>query len=301
MEDAMSVSTAIVNAAIALLLAPLFEGVVRKVKAVVHSRKGPPVTQVYMDILKLLGKEDLRCTTSTIFRYAPAVAVAAFLVVALLTPMGKGPAVSGDMVTWIYFLTLGAAALVLMAAASGNPFASAGGAREMMMLLSVEPIVVAALITAAIKSNSTQLGDMVAWNAVNGPSVSMVVGGIAFFLALQATLGKLPFDIAEAESEIIDGPLMEQSGPNLALLKIALLVRQVVFCFLLVQVFVPWPVLNPWPLAVLVAIAKVGILFVLAAVVEAVSPRLRIDQAMNYMARVLFVALAALVFAVIGV
>ena len=301
MEDAMSVSTAIVNGAIALLLAPLFEGVVRKVKAVVHSRKGPPVTQTYMDILKLLGKEDLRCTASTIFRYAPAVAVAAFLVVALLTPMGKGPAVAGDMVTWIYFLTLGVAALVLMAAASGNPFASAGGAREMMMMLSVEPIVVASLITAAIKSNSMRLGDMVAWNAANGPTVSMVVGGIAFFLALQATLGKLPFDIAEAESEIIDGPLMEQSGPNLALLKIALLVRQVVYCFLFVQVFVPWPALNPWPLAVLVAIAKVGILFVLAAVVEAVSPRLRIDQAMNCMARVLFVALAALVFAVIGV
>ena len=94
---------------------------------------------------------------------------------------------------------------------------------------------------------------------------------------------------------------MEQSGPNLAVLKIGLLVRQLIYCFLLVQVFVPWPVLNPWPLAVAVALVKVLILFVLAAVVEAVSPRLRIDQAMQYMGKALFVGWTAVAFAVIGV
>ena len=298
----MSASTLIVNGLIALLLAPLFDGVVRKVKAIIHSRKGPPITQVYIDILKLLGKEDLRCTASALFRFAPAVALAAFLVVALLTPMGTPrPGLPGDMVTWIYFLTLGAAAIIVLAAASGNPFAEAGAAREVMMLLSVEPIVVAALITAAIKSGSMQLADMTAWNIAHGPSVSMVSAGIAFFLALQAALGKLPFDIAEAESEIVDGPLIELSGPKLATMKLALLIRQLVYSFLLVQIFIPWPVVSPWPLSVLAALTKVLALFVLAAVIEAVSPRLRMDQAISYMGRVLFVALAALAFAAIGV
>ena len=298
----MSASTLIVNGLIALLLAPLFDGVVRKVKAIIHSRKGPPITQVYIDILKLLGKEDLRCTASALFRFAPAVALAAFLVVALLTPMGMPrPGLPGDMVTWIYFLTLGAAAIIVLAAASGNPFAEAGAAREVMMLLSVEPIVVAALITAAIKSGSMQLADMTAWNIAHGPSVSMVSAGIAFFLALQAALGKLPFDIAEAESEIVGGPLIELSGPKLATMKLALLIRQLVYSFLLVQIFIPWPVVSPWPLSVLAALAKVLALFVLAAVIEAVSPRLRMDQAISYMGRVLFVALAALILAVIGV
>lgn len=299
----MSVSTAIVNGAIVLLLAPLFDGVVRKTKAIIHSRKGPPLTQTYIDVLKLLGKEDLRSTTSLLFRYAPAVVLASFLVVALMTPMGASPGVglAGDMITWVYFLTLGAAALILMAAASASPFAKAGGAREIMMMLSVEPIVVAALVTAAIKSQSLRLTDMAAWNLANGPGVSMLCAAAAFLLALQATLAKLPFDIAEAESEIVDGPLIEQSGPSLALLKLGLLVRQLVYCFLFVQVFLPWPALSPWPLAVVGAVVKVGVLFVLAAVVEAVSPRLRIDQAMNYAGRALFVALAALAFAIIGV
>jgi len=297
----MSATAVIVNGAIALLLAPMFDGVVRKVRAVIHSRKGPPITQTYTDLLKLLGKEDLRCTASTIFRFAPAAALAAFLVTALLTPMGAGPGLSGDMITWIYFLTLGAASIILMASASGNPFAKAGGAREVMLMLTVEPVAVTALITAAVKSSSLRLGDMVTWNLAHGPSVSMVCAGIAFFVALQANLGRIPFDIAEAEQEIMDGPLIEQSGPNLALMKIALLIRQLAYCFLLVQIFVPWPMVGSWPIAVVISLAKVLVLFVLASVIEAVMPRLRIDQAMNYMGRVLFVALASLAFAVIGV
>jgi formate hydrogenlyase subunit 4 len=157
------------------------------------------------------------------------------------------------------------------------------------------------LITAAIKSRSMRLSDMVAWNLSNGPSVSMVSAGIAFFIALQATLGRLPFDIAEAESEIVDGPLVELSGPNLATMKLALLVRQVTYSFVLVQIFLPWPNLSPWPLSVAAALVKVLVLFVLAAVVEAVSPRLRVDQAMGFLGRVLFIALAGLAFATIGV
>jgi formate hydrogenlyase subunit 4 len=299
----MSVGIAILNGAIALIVAPFLDGVMRKVRAIVHSRKGPPLTQTFIDMLKLLGKEDLRSTTSVLFRYAPAVALAAFLVVATLTPMGAKPetGLPGDLITWIYFLTLGAAAIIVMAAASGNPFANAGAAREIMMLLSVEPIVVAALITAAVKSGDLRLAGMSNWYAAAGPSVSMVVAGVALFLALQAVLARLPFDIAEAESEVVDGPLIEQSGPNLALLKLALLVRQIVFTLLFVQIFIPWPRLAPWPLDVVVTLAKVAVLFVLAAVVEAVSPRLRIDQAMNYSGRVLFVALAAIAFAMIGV
>lgn len=297
----MSVVAVLVNGAIALLLAPLFDGVVRKVKAIIHSRKGPPITQTYTDILKLLGKEDLRCTPSLVFRFGPAVVLAAFLVVALLTPMGAGVGLPGDMIVWVYFLTLGAAAIVVVGAASGNPFSQAGGAREIMMMLAVEPIVVAALITAAVKSGSLHLDEMAAWNLTHGPTVSLAAAGIALLLALQANLGKLPFDIPEAESEIIEGPFMEISGPNLATVKLALLIRQLVYCFLFVQLFVPWPAVGAWPLAVLIALAKVLVLFVLVAVVEAVSPRLRIDQALGYMARVLFVSLAALAFAAIGV
>ncbi|MDH7602387.1 MAG: NADH-quinone oxidoreductase subunit H [Armatimonadota bacterium] len=293
----------IVNGIIVLLLAPLYDGVVRKIKAIVHSRQGPPITQVYIDILKLLGKEDLRCTRNLLFRYGPAVAFGAFLVVALQTPMGTQPSTGlrGDMITWMYFQVLGAALITLTAVSTGNPFSEVGSAREMMLMLSVEPIAVAALIAAAVKSSSLRLVDMVNYNLESGPTVSLLCGGLALFLALQQILGRVPFDIAEAETEIIGGPLVEQSGPNLALLKMAMLARQMTYGFLLIQVFVPWPKVGPWPLAVVVALIKVLILFILSGIIESVMPRLRIDQALKYMGRILFVALAALAFAAIGV
>ncbi|MCL6519525.1 MAG: NADH-quinone oxidoreductase subunit H [Armatimonadetes bacterium] len=293
----------LVNVILILLLAPLFEGVMRKLKAVVHSRKGPPITQPYIDIFKLLGKEDLRPNDGLLFRIAPVVALGAFLTVAALTPMGFGPplGVAGDIIVWVYIVSLAAVAIMLGAFASGNPFSYEGASREMMMLLTVEPIVIASLLTAAFKAKSLLISDMVGWNSINGPTVSLIFAGIAFFLALQANLGRLPFDIVEAEQEIVEGPFMEYSGPRLALYKLVFYVRQLVFSFLFVSVFVPWPVVGSNILAFLIGLVKVLILLILVAVIDVVNPRLRIDQLMNYMARVLFVAFAALAFAVIGV
>lgn len=297
----MSIGAGVINGVLALLLAPMFEGVVRKVKAIIHSRQGPPLLQPYIDIMKLFGKEDLRCASSIIFRFAPAGTLAVYLVVALITPMGlPGVGLGGDMITWFFFMILGLVALIIMAASSGNPFAETGAAREIMLLLSVEPIVVAGLITAAMKSGGLQLTDMMAWNLTHGPSISMIFAGIALFLAFQPLLSKMPSEMAEADMETAEGLFMEQSGPNLALIKIALLIRQMVYCFLLVQVFVPWPAIGAWPLSVCASFAKVLIVFVLATVVNVVCPRLRVDQAVSYMGKVLIIALAAIALASFG-
>lgn len=298
-----AVGRAVLNVVLALLLAPLFEGVMRKLKAVVHSRKGPPITQPYRDLLKLLGKESMQPGGGVLFRMAPGLALSALLVAATLTPMGAAPPFgqSGDLIVWIYVLSLAAVAIMLGAFASGNPFAYAGAGREMMMLLSVEPVALVALLTGVVKARTLLMGGIADYQLANGPSMSMAVAGLAFFLALQANIGKLPFDIAEAEQEVAGGPFIEYSGPQLALCKMAFYVRQLIFAFVLVSIFVPWPTITLLPVAILVSLAKVLVVLVIAAVVDSVMPRLRIDQSMAYMGRVLFVALAALAFATIGV
>jgi len=131
--------------------------------------------------------------------------------------------------------------------------------------------------------------------------VSMVFAGAAFFLALQANVGRLPFDIVEAEQEIVGGPMMEFSGPRLALFKMSFYVRQLIFPLILVTIFIPWPAVGSYPLALVATLAKTLVVFVVIGLIDVVNPRLRIDQSMNYMSRVLFVALAALAFASIGV
>ncbi len=297
------VGGAIVNLVLVLLLAPLFDGVMRKLKALIHSRQGPPFTQPYRDLLKLLAKEDLQPVGSVVFRAAPVVSLAALLVAVMLIPIGTNAALGGkgDAIVWIYVMSVAAVALMLGAFASGNPFAYAGAGREMMMMLTAEPIVILALLAGVVKAKTLLLGGLVEWQLANGATVSMAVAGVAFFLALQANVGRLPFDIVEAESEIVDGPFIEYSGPRLALCKLGFYVRQLMFALLFVSVFIPWPSVGITPLATALALVKALVVLLVVGLIDCVVPRLRIDQSMTYMSRVLFVALGAVALALIGV
>jgi len=294
---------ALLNLVLVVLLAPLFDGVIRKLKAVIQSRKGPPLTQPYRDIFKLLAKEDLQPGGGAIFRLAPVVGLGAMLVAATLTPIGGKVAsgLPGDVIVWVYVMTLAAVATMIGAFASGNPFAYAGAGREMMMLLSVEPVAIAALLTGVVKAHSLLMGEIIGAQEAAGATISMAVAGVAFFLALQANIGRLPFDIVEAETEVASGPFIEYSGPRMALWKMSFYIRQLIFALMLVSIFIPWPAFDVFPLALVATLVKVLVVLILVGVIDSVVPRLRIDQSMSYMSRVLFVALAALVFAVMGV
>ncbi len=296
------IALAILNAALALLLAPLYEGVLRKFKAAIHSRIGPPITQPYLDTLKLLGKEDLRSAGGAFYALLPALSLGAVLLLATLVPMGAAPPLgfAGDIIAVLYVAALSTVLLMLTAYASGSPYASVGGSREMMLLLVVEPVVAVTLVVGAVKAGTLSTGGILGWNAAHGPSISMVLAGVALFLALQAQAGKLPFDIAEADQEIMGGPLIEQSGPRLALFRWTLWAKQLVFALLLVEVFFPWPRLDILPLDLLLALVKALVVLVLVAVIDVVNPRLRVEQAMSYYLRVAFSSVAALAFALIG-
>jgi formate hydrogenlyase subunit 4 len=292
----------LLNVVAVLFLAPLCEGIMRKLRATIHSRIGPPITQPYWDLLKLLGKEDLRSTSGVIYASLPALTLASALLLAVLIPIGTGAplAFAGDMIVVIYVATMSGVLIMLGGFASASPYAFIGSSREMMMLLSVEPVLAIALTVGAFKAKTLALAGIRDWQVQNGPSISMAIAGVAFLLALQAMAGKLPFDIAEADQEIMGGPLVEQSGPRLALLRWAVWVKQLALVFLLVGVFSPWPHFGTYLIDLLGTIVKVILVFVLVCVIDVVNPRLRIDQALGYYMRVAFSSLAALAFAVIG-
>ena len=292
----------LLNVVVALVLAPLFEGILRKLKATLHSRIGPPLTQPFLDILKLLGKEDLRTTHGVLYAAAPALSLASVLLLATLIPMGGAPPLgfAGDIVVIVYVAAMSAVLLILTGYASGSPYASVGSSREMMTLLSVEPVVAVALVVGAMKAQTLSAGGILAWNVDNGPSLSMILAGVTLFLAVQAQAGKLPFDIPDADQEIMGGPLIEQSGPRLALFKLVLWIKQLLFGLLLVELFFPWPRFELLPVNLLLSLVKVLVVLVLVAVVDVVNPRLRIEQAMRYYLGVAFASLAALAFAVVG-
>lgn len=293
---------ALLNVVLVLLLAPLYEGLLRKLKAALHSRLGPPITQPFLDTFKLLGKEDLRTASGFVYTVSPSLAFASVLLLATLLPMGQTPpfAFAGDVIVILYIAASSTVLLMLTAWASGSPYAAVGGSREMMLLLTVEPVVAVALVVGALKAGTLSAGGIAAWNAGHGPSISMIMAAVALFLAVQAQAGKLPFDVAEAEQELMGGPLVEQSGPRLALFRLTLWARQLVFALLLVELFIPWPHVGSLVPDLLLTLVKALVVLVLVAVVDVVNPRLRVEQAMGYYLRVGVTSLAALAFAIIG-
>ena len=290
------------NVLLVLLAAPGLDGVLRKVRARIHSRQGPPLLQTYFDLAKLMVKEDQAAVNNFIFQAAPVACLGSVLLASLLIPMGGVTPLgfAGDVLFLIYVLSLAPIMLCLGGMASGNPYAFIGVNREVMMLIVVEPVVAITLVASALRAHSLLLTDSVRYIAQHPPSISLLICAIAFALAVQLEVAKLPFDLTEAEQEIVEGPLIEYSGRKLALLKWSFYAKQVVFLALFVEAFVPWPRVGNLPLDVFLTLAKVMLAAVVVEAVAQVFPRLKIKQTLGYFASVIAFALSGLVLAAMG-
>jgi formate hydrogenlyase subunit 4 len=278
-----TIGIAIGKMLLVLLVAPLLEGAIRKLRAVIQSRKGPPIYQPYLDLLKLLAKEELHVTDSPIVAWGPPMMLAAILVAAGLMPIGgQAPALTaGDLVVFIGLLALANLTLAAMGFATGSAFSSLGASREIMAMLAAEPVLFISLLVLAVQSGSMTFAGLLA--APMG--IVTIAAAIAYILALQMYVAKVPFDITEAETELIGGPLSELSGPKLALAQWTIYAKQFIYSSLFIQLFMPWTLsyLGWLPLAIVVNVLLVLLLDVLVVgVVMSVNPRLRLDQALRY-------------------
>lgn len=304
MSSEWLIFSAAINIFFVLLLSPLFDGFTRKVRAIIQSRVGPPPLQSYYDILKLMGKEDLKSTINPLFRISPYLSIISIGIASLLIPItGFNPPFNfwGDIFLFIYIITVVGIAIIMTASASENPFAYVGASRKMMLHLSVEPILAIALITGAINAGSFKIGDIVSWYYSNGPNISMLLATVCVFLSLQALIGKIPFDISEAEQEIAEGVLIELSGPKYACVKWANMSRQVLFCLVFSQIFIPWPMTENFLLNFIISLLKVTIIIFISTLIEALNPRLRIDQALKYNLTLAGFSVTAIFLALLGV
>jgi formate hydrogenlyase subunit 4 len=305
MSLASSIGYGIANLALTLALAPLCEGIVRKVTARVQSRKGPPLLQPYYDLLKLLGKEDIEAgEIPGVQRGAAYLALGATVSLAALVPMGGRVPLSGwaDAIVLIYLLTVCGVATLLAGLAAGSPYSVVGVSRGMMSMLTLEPILAVAVIVGAVKTRSLRLDDVLSASLFAGdgwPVTGLLMLGV-LILALQAFVERVPFDICEAETEIMEGPLMEYSGPKLALFKYARMVRLFVYAALFVGLLSPLGRGWVYPLALLAFLAQVLVVVLFVTLVGATHARYRIDQAMRYFATLLAVAVGALALAAAG-
>ena len=235
-----------------LVVGLLVSWLVRKVTALVQWRVGPPVTQPFWDVLKLMGKEILIPSQANRFMFiaAPIVGMAGVLLLSTMlwqTTITK-EAFIGDVIVAIYLMVLPSLALILGSSASASPHAALGAGREMKLVMGYELPLVLAFIVVIIKSGG-QLS-LVAL-AAQAP-VASISGFLAFLVSLfciQAKLGYVPFDIAESETEIASGVLIEYSGALLAIWKIMQAMLLVALPMFLVMVFLGGFGTEGWAIA----------------------------------------------------
>jgi formate hydrogenlyase subunit 4 len=293
------------NIVLVLALAPLFEGILRKVTAKVQSRQGPPIWQPYYDLLKLLGKEDIESGESPAMqRFASWLSLAAILTLAVLVPMGTSPPLSGtaDAYLLIYLLTLCGVSTMLAGLAAGSTYSLVGMSREMMSLMTLEPLLAVAVVVSVVHTRSLRLDAVLngsAYLQAGLPLAGILMLGVAIF-AFQALIGRLPFDIAEAETELMEGSMVEYSGPKLALFKFTHMAKLMVYGALLVSIFAPWGSGLPAPLNLFALLAKLLLLVLVVTLVAATHARYRIDQAIRYYGGLLGLSLVALLLALYG-
>lgn len=281
----------------------------RKVTARVQWRVGPPWWQNFADFIKLLGKETIvpQGSSRATFLLAPIFGLAAVTIVSTLlwlTIINPASTFIGDLIVVLYLLTIPAIAVIIGGFASRNPLASLGASREMKLILSYElPFILVCLVPVIQAGGTIRLGEIINYQINNGMVLGSLSGPLAFIVAIlcmQAKLTLVPFDIPEAEQEIMAGPYIEYSGPTLAVFKLTRQMMLFVVPMFLVVLFLGGITFSGWH--ILWGILKYVILLVIIVLIRNTNPRVRIDQAVKFFwGPMTLLAILAIVLALLGI
>ncbi len=281
----------------ALALGLLLKGADRKVLARLQRRVGPPLWQPALDLIKLMTKETLIPNTAseTAFRLAPVLGLAGVLVTAAVMPIGgvwNGVRGLGDLLVLLYLLPIPAMGLMLAGGASSSPYGALGFSREMCLMFAYEMPLIAAFLAVAVRVGGIGGGAALSLPAImdyqylHGPLLFdpiMLPAALAMLIFIPGTMGSGLFDIPEAEPEVIEGPLLEYSGPLLGAFHLMSAVKLVVVLELAVALFFPNPLVAAGGAGVLVNlcwhVCKCLVLLMLSVTFfRAATGRLRLDQ-----------------------
>ncbi|MFH0731610.1 MAG: complex I subunit 1 family protein [Candidatus Omnitrophota bacterium] len=280
----------------------------RKVTARVQYRVGPPLLQPLIDIVKLLGKETLipHGVSKTVFLAAPVIGIMSVMLVSTLlwvNNVNTANTFLGDLIVIVYLLVIPSISIIMGGFASANPYASLGASREMKLVLGYElPFILAIAAVIAKSGFSIRIGDILQYQAQSGVIIGSFSGVLAFIVALmcvQAKLALVPFDMPEAETEIVCGPLIEYSGAGLAVYKLMKNMLLFTLPFFLVILFMGGIRLDG--IHLLYGLLKYVGVVALITVIRNTNPRVRIDHAVRFFwGPMTIIAILAVILALAG-
>jgi NADH-quinone oxidoreductase subunit H len=260
----------------------------RKLCAMLQNRVGPPWFQPLADFIKLAAKEDVvpEHADALVFKLMPIIAMTSILTSFLYIPMWSTQALfsfKGDLIVVLYLLTVPTLTYFLGGWYSRSVYSMIGAARSLTQLFAYEIPLFLSILAPAMLADTWSLSGMAEYFAGHPWYSLFNVGG--FIIAIIALLGKLekvPFDIPEAETEIVAGTFTEYSGRLLALFRMALDMELVIGASLLAAVFLPFGLHLPPAAGFAVYVVKVLFVIGLVSLSRTIMARLRIDQMISF-------------------
>jgi formate hydrogenlyase subunit 4 len=293
-----------------LLLAPLFTGFVRKVKARLLRRQGPSVLQPYRDLLRLIRKEAVLAeNASWLFRVAPYLIFATTWVAAALVPTFAAGLLfnwSADLIAIVALLGSARFLLALAGMDVGTSFGGIGSSREVMIASLAEPAMLMIVFTLSLLAGSTQLSyvaDFMQGPAV-GLRVSLGMALIALIMVAIAENARIPIDNPATHLELTmvhEAMVLEYSGRHLAVIEAAAALKLLLYVSLIACVFAPWGMaavgggIVAFAVGLAVYVLKLAAAGVLLALFETAIAKMRVFRVPEFLGAALMLGLLATV------
>jgi formate hydrogenlyase subunit 4 len=272
----------IISILLAVILAPLYPGIVNQTKAFFGGRQGPGLFRLYADLFKLLRKSCIRPENSSwVFDIAQNVSLASVLVAAIVFPWtgGSGITIVAPAVLFFYLLAVGRFFTVIGAMDAGNAFEGMGASREMQFSALAEPIVFIVLGFLIMVNGDFSLSGTLSgvsqdvWQHNTIPLILIFVAFLAIFLLENC---RVPFDDPETHLELTmihEAMLLDVGGPDMAFALYAAALKFELLAAFLLTMLVP-PFANP---LLQITFVFVGIILVaiMTGVIESIMARYR--------------------------
>jgi NADH-quinone oxidoreductase subunit H len=264
----------------------------RRLLAVWQDRYGPNrvgpfgLLQVLADMIKILTKEDWipPFADKPVFVLAPAVIMVTVLMSFAVVPIAPGIGVVDLNIGLLFFLamsSMGVYSIILAGWASNNKYSLLGGLRAAAQMVSYEVFMGLSLMGVVVLAGSFNLRDIVDSQRQMWFCIPQILGFVVFLLAGIAETHRLPFDLPEAESELIAGFHAEYSSMKFGMFFVGEYLGITLISALTTTLFLGgW--LGPWLPPVVWFLLKTFVLICLFILLRASLPRPRYDQLMAY-------------------
>jgi len=289
-----------------LLLAPLFTGFVRKVKARLLRRQGATVWQPYRDLLRLLRKEVvLADNASWLFRVTPYITFAAIWVAAALVPTFATGLLfnwTADLIAIVALLGSARFFLALAGMDVGTSFGGIGASREVMIAALAEPAMLLMVFCVALIAGSTQLTTVATFMASDevGLRVSLFLALIALIMVALAENARIPVDNPATHLELTmvhEAMVLEYSGRHLAMIEFGAFLKLLLYVSLIVCVFFPWQItisgagLMAYLIGAVVYLVKLAVVGISLALFETATAKMRVFRVPDFLGAALMLGL----------